>query len=225
MTLFLLPAFSRPEDIRKSTQEILRSAEFASVAMASTVEQLVKLLQGFLSRYFHGHAAEKGLNDLFENLRWLLQLTSVRYTLMAIVVVLFILLLLYFRGLLGRSFISLKSLKEKTLRGSDRLDPARLEGEAERLACAGDYLPAMRSLYLALLLHLARRRMMRFDPSRTNNEIQEALSDRSEVASLLTPFNRVFESICYALKPCRPEEYDAFLRSYLSLKETVLGDG
>jgi hypothetical protein len=90
---------------------------------------------------------------------------------------------------------------------------AELWREADNLARDGQFLQAARSLYLAVLSLLHRRRFLRCEPTRTNGEYVQQLRLAPEAPSdLHAPFEEftgLFERKWYGDRACEPEEYRA----------------
>jgi hypothetical protein len=84
--------------------------------------------------------------------------------------------------------------------------------EAESLAAAGQYREAVRRLYLAVLFVLDRRRLLRYEPTRTNGEYvrQVRLAEEAPL-ELHASFERLtvlFERKWYGDRSCEAGEYD-----------------
>lgn len=77
--------------------------------------------------------------------------------------------------------------------------------EAGRLAAAGEYARAMQADFLALILELDRKHLLRFHPSKTPGEYA---SEWRELRSVV----RTLYAHLFARVPCGPGEYDAWRR-------------
>ncbi len=85
--------------------------------------------------------------------------------------------------------------------------------EAEALAGKGQYREAVRLLYLAVLFVLDRKRLLRYEPTRTNGEyVRQVRLAEEAPAELHAPFERLtalFERKWYGDRTCEPDEHDA----------------
>jgi hypothetical protein len=95
-------------------------------------------------------------------------------------------------------------------------DPRYYEKEAEEFAKKGEFVEALRHLYLSLLLFFSAKGILDFSHSRTNREIEKLVS-RLNGTSFIDKFsnmNSIFEEKVYALKPCTTEEFEKFRQLY-----------
>ncbi len=85
--------------------------------------------------------------------------------------------------------------------------------EAEALAGAGRFREAVRFLYLAVLFGLDRKRLLRYEPTRTNGEyVRQVRLAEQAPPDLHAPFARLtalFEGKWYGDGACAADEYDA----------------
>ena len=104
---------------------------------------------------------------------------------------------------------------EQTLPGSPGAAPATSRSaldQAQRFAQGGDYRSAVRQLYLAMLLLLDERGMLRFDRSQTNREYLQAVAHNPPVAAALGPIVETFDRVWYGYEPIGEEEFQAYRR-------------
>jgi hypothetical protein len=84
--------------------------------------------------------------------------------------------------------------------------------EAESLAGAGQYREAVRLMYLAVLFVLDRRRLLRYEPTRTNGEyVRQVRLAEEAPPDLHAPFESLtalFERKWYGDRSCEAGEYD-----------------
>lgn len=89
--------------------------------------------------------------------------------------------------------------------------PAALWEQAEMLAGDGNFRDAVRILYLAVLAHLHRQRLIRFDSARTNGEYvqQVRLAEQAppELNGTFDQLTRLFETVWYGARPCEAGAY------------------
>ncbi len=86
--------------------------------------------------------------------------------------------------------------------------PAELLDEAGLLAARGALREALRALYLATLVALDRRRLIAFDPHRTNWQYLRAMP-RGEARRLFAEFTRIFDHKWYGAEPTALADYEA----------------
>jgi hypothetical protein len=89
---------------------------------------------------------------------------------------------------------------------------AELWAEAESRARAGQFREAVRFLYLAVLFGLDRKRLLRYEATRTNGEyVRQVRLAEHAPADLHPPFERLtdlFERKWYGDRTCEAGEYD-----------------
>jgi hypothetical protein len=86
--------------------------------------------------------------------------------------------------------------------------PDALLDEAGTLASRGALREALRALYLATLVALDRRRLIAFDPHRTNWQYLRAMP-RGEARRLFAEFTRIFDHKWYGAEPTALTDYEA----------------
>ncbi len=104
----------------------------------------------------------------------------------------------------------------------DEVSPTELWRRAERLAGQGDYLQAVRYLYLAVLTHLHRADLIRYEKTRTNGEYLRQLGSGEEHGGLVKPFRRLtrlFEQKWYGERTCAADDYDSCLALASELRD------
>jgi hypothetical protein len=93
----------------------------------------------------------------------------------------------------------------------DEQSPADLWRRAEALARDGDFLAAVRLLYLAVLTQLHRADLIRYERTRTNGEYLRQLRGAEVAAAVVEPFRRLtrlFEQKWYGQRACAAEDYE-----------------
>jgi hypothetical protein len=87
--------------------------------------------------------------------------------------------------------------------------------QAEQLARAGRHREAVRALYLAVLSHLHARRLLRYEPTRTNGEyVRQVRLAAAAPPALAEPFEqltRCFEAVWYGGGPAAADDFEACL--------------
>ena len=84
--------------------------------------------------------------------------------------------------------------------------PAEHLDDASQLANQGSYRLALRALYLATLVALDRRRLIVFEPSRTNWQYLRDMP-RTDVRQLFQDFTRLFDHKWYGDEPTTDDDY------------------
>ena len=82
--------------------------------------------------------------------------------------------------------------------------------QARRLSSAGNRRDAVRYLFLAALLSLEKRGLIRTDRSRTNQEVLDSLSDYPNIQAQLHGLILVFDRVWYGYHPLDDEAFSAF---------------
>ena len=91
--------------------------------------------------------------------------------------------------------------------------------QAQQLANQGDYRTAIRQLYLATLLLLDERGMLRYDRTLTNREYLNAVKDEPKVVSTLEPIVDTFDRTWYGFESVDPEDFETYRKQVETLKE------
>jgi hypothetical protein len=89
-----------------------------------------------------------------------------------------------------------------------RVAPERLLEDADLLAERGDFAAALRSLYVATIVSLHRRRLIALEPSTTNWQYQRQLP-RGDLRGAFADFTRVFDHKHYGEEMTTSDEYAA----------------
>ncbi len=83
--------------------------------------------------------------------------------------------------------------------------------EARRLAARGQFAEAMQADFVALVLELDARRVVRFHPSKTPNEYTYEAGIGAGEREAFRDLVRSLYGYAFARRPCGPEEYRAWL--------------
>ena len=102
-----------------------------------------------------------------------------------------------------------------------RATPMGLRAEALVLAQRGEFRPAVRALYLAVLLEWDERGKLLFDRALTNREVlgQLRLDQDATAIRQLAPLVERFDRFWYGGLPCSPEDYAEFDRLAAAARE------
>jgi hypothetical protein len=104
---------------------------------------------------------------------------------------------------------------EANLTARDALD------QASTLAREGDYRTAVRFLYLAALLRLDERGLLRYDRALTNREYLERIGDNPKLQAALQPIVETFDNVWYGSTPLDPISFEAYRASVERLGRDV----
>ncbi|MEN6372766.1 MAG: DUF4129 domain-containing protein [Armatimonadota bacterium] len=96
--------------------------------------------------------------------------------------------------------------------------PRNALDEAQKMAVSGDYRAALRLVYLAILLRLDERDLIRFDRTGTNWEYLSMLRKYHQVHDTLKPVTMVFDRKWYGHESACDGDYQSFIRAYESVE-------
>ena len=196
-------------DARKTTmKEILAREEFSGSQKSAADQWLGSLLRR--APVFDGFGSGEGSK-------------AVSITLSIIVLVLFLLLLAHVlaRLGLGRLLGSQSMETEDIYAGPD--SPRGALDEASRAASSGDFRTALRLVYLAVLLRLDERDLIRFDRTGTNWEYLAALRGNPEFHQLLRPVTVTFDRKWYGREAAGESDYTTFVEAYAAAEALEVG--
>jgi hypothetical protein len=91
--------------------------------------------------------------------------------------------------------------------------------EARQFANAGNYRDAVRELYLATLLMLDERGLLRYDRSLTNREYLDAIAGEPAVRAALEPIVNTFDRTWYGFQAMGQEEFERYRRQVEGVRE------
>ncbi len=195
---------SRPEAavLREDLRQILSRPEYRVQGKDWLLDLKLRLLRAVLQRW------EERVMPLFAALHGT---QPVLYW--GLIAVLLLLLL----GILYHIYYALRSAFGTNVRPRERAEegalPQRLGGpeellrEADGAAAQGQFALAFRCLYLALIRHLDRRSLLRFDGSATNYDYLRQVRGHPEVARHLEPLTRAVEPVWYGYRDASAEDY------------------
>ncbi len=195
---------SRPSAsvLREDLQQILSRPEYRARGKDWLWELKLRLLRAVLQWW------EERVAPLFSNL----------YAAQPVVYwSIFAVLLLLLLGILYHIYYSLRSAfgtnVRRRARAEDVAPPQRLGSpeellrEADTAAESGQFALALRWLYLALIRHLDRRSLVRFDGSATNYDYLRQVRDRPEITHPLEALTRAAEPVWYGYRGATADDY------------------
>lgn len=91
--------------------------------------------------------------------------------------------------------------------------------QAETLSQGGDYRTAVRYLYLASLLTLDERGILRYDRTRTNREYLRTVDNQPELAARLRQVVEVFDQVWYGYQPLDEAAYARYAAQVARLRQ------
>ncbi len=192
--LAALPTEPSPSD-RARLREIFNRPPFVTESensLAQLQRQLLDWLGRLLSNTAHG---------VFD-LRDVIVLVGVAIVTVASVVLVFTL----WRHLVAAAQVKQKETAQAPLTATGALAQAR------RFANAGDLREAVRELYLATLLMLDERGLLRYDRSLTNREYLDIVAGEPTVRAALEPIVSTFDRTWYGFQAIGQEDYENYRR-------------
>ena len=111
-------------------------------------------------------------------------------------------------GAFGGSVVA--AARAATAPPPERPTAAATRARAQGAAAAGDYREAVHQLYLATLLHLDERGLLRFRPSLTNREHLTAGHVDPGLAPVLAPVIEGYDRLWYGGIPCTADDWARF---------------
>lgn len=89
--------------------------------------------------------------------------------------------------------------------------PVDWQAEADAHAAAGEWRPALRCRYRALIAELAEREVVEEIPGRTAREYEQQVRRRAPAAAAaFDQASEMFESVWYGFEPCGPDDLERF---------------
>ena len=188
-------------------QEVLARPEFQPQApqQPSWFEELWERFQQWLNEQL----SRIGLRNVrLPNLNWAITLVGV----MVLAAVVF-----FFIRTLRANLVSHQDLEEAINGG--KLSSSSALKQAQQLAAGADYRSAVRYLYLAAVLSLDERGLLRFDKALTNREVLRQTSTREQLKSDLRPVVETFDRVWYGLQPISDEQYHEYEQQVARARE------
>lgn len=114
---------------------------------------------------------------------------------------------------------------DEHLHDPDKQNPAELWQQADELARRGDFLGAVRTLYLSVLALLHQGGFIRYERTRTNGEYADQLRKLAALHRPFVGFTGLFELKWYGERTCEREDYQT-CRDYAgAIRSVRRGDG
>lgn len=168
----------------------------------SLVDQLLNRLLAFLGRILPGQGTASVLG----------------WGVSAIAGILLIFVLLYILRYLVQDVVGEAQL-DLTSSANDPLTSQAAHQQAQNSAGIGDYRAAVRYLYLACLLSLDERGLLRYDRSLTNREVVRTVAHLPELAGLLGEVVELFDRVWYGFQPITESTYRQYETRVHALQE------
>jgi hypothetical protein len=198
----ITPPVAANESDRAKLRDILNQPPFKTGAASNALNDLLNQISDWLDRFLN--STSSGIVGLRDGI------TVLGFIFVAIVLFFFL-----------RTWMS-NWVAETQL-------PASVEGaaltsgtalvQAQRLASRGDYRTAVRQLYLASLLLLDERGVLRYDRTLTNREYLNAVKNEPKTRSALEPIVDTFDRTWYGFGTVDQAEFEKYQRQVESLKE------
>ncbi len=198
----ITPPVAANESDRAKLRDILNQPPFKTGAASNALNDLLNQISDWLDRFLN--STSSGIVGLRDGI------TVLGFIFVAIVLFFFL-----------RTWMS-NWVAETQL-------PASLEGaaltsgnalvQAQRLASQGDYRTAVRQLYLASLLLLDERGVLRYDRTLTNREFLNVVKNEPKTRSALEPIVDTFDRTWYGFGTVDQAEFEKYQKQVESLKE------
>ncbi len=101
----------------------------------------------------------------------------------------------------------------------DVTSPVEAVDRAQQLIAVRDYRAAIRHLFLAALLVLDERKLLRFDHSLTNHELLRDTQANPTLSAALTPVTVAFDRVWYGFEALTQSDYETLVEQIESLKQ------
>lgn len=194
------PARPAAEALRTDLETILSRPEYRDTHNDWMNALLLRLAQRALTSWRHFVSYFAQLHDVTPVLYWLF------FTFGCVIV----LLLLYHIYLTMRSAFETAPRRRQTAPAAGKQEaaaPDALVEAADDAAARGDYSAALRMLYLALIRHLDRQGLIRYDISYTNRQYLKQAAEYKAVVAPLTSLTEVADIVWYGRGVIGADEY------------------
>jgi len=217
---FFINIIEDPEEIKEILHRILGNPQFSRLKPNKFSLLLKKLLESLKN--------SKILKDFFEIIAGIIQFIAKLFSTSGWFLYVFLFVVL--GGMLIFLYFSVKKKISRSVTKIDieneeegSIDPNTREKQGLSAAKRGDFLKAIRHLYISILLLFNSEGILELDTTRTNRETEKKI-EKTGSRSLMKDFaqmNRIFEDKVYALEPCDNTDYDSFHRAYISCKKGI----
>ncbi|MCE1247983.1 MAG: hypothetical protein LWY06_15170 [Firmicutes bacterium] len=217
--LFAAAIEDNPEKIRQSLDSILSQRQFSGL-----LPQNKGMLQKLIESLGNNEIVRKVIGALFSVLEFISKFIVSRPEILYIFLGLLLTGIIAYVVIMVRRKISGSRLKSHgDEEHAESINPDVREKQGLTAAEAGDFVQAMRQLYVSLLLCLNLQGVIEYNPSRTNRETENLLRGRSpeNFFASFCGLNGIFEDKVYALNPCNPEDFNEFRKYYEFCRKEV----
>jgi len=198
----ITPPVAANESDRAKLRDILNQPPFKTGNNANAFSDLLNQISDWLNRFLNSTASGiVGVRDIVTVLGFIF-----------VVVVLF-----FFLRTLMSNWVAETQLPN-SIEGAALTSSTALI-QAQRLASQGDYRTAVRQLYLASLLLLDERGVLRYDRTLTNREYLSAVKNEPKTQSALEPIIDTFDRTWYGFGAVDQAEFEKYRHQVESLKE------
>jgi hypothetical protein len=109
--------------------------------------------------------------------------------------------------------------KAEAVEEEDVTSPVEAVDRAQQLVTMKDYRAAIRYLFLAALLALDERKLLRFDHTLTNREMLRDVQANPTLSAVLTPLTAAFDRVWYGFEPLTQSDYEILVEQIESLNQ------
>lgn len=212
--------YTSPEEIKEALRGILSSEEFTAQPESRT--SLLKLLADWLKAQVEKYLKNLKLPD--EGLKKIFGWNEISPgAQLALNIAGIAILVLFIGGLIYFIFRNLRfsrklKQKEDALLLTQLKDPETVEQKAMEYYRQGDYRQGIRFLYIAFLLKLNERNVIRIDKAKTNRQyLNEILNSDFKACDLVRDFTGAFNDCWYGNKPIDSQSFDFWYGRYAFL--------
>lgn len=197
---------------------VFERPEFGSVSLAERFRRWIQnLIRGVLPK----QPPESSLSTVAESaadlITWIIGVVGA--------LILVFLLSFWLQGLLGH-FVADAELRRRGASGdTPPLTAAQAQQQAAALAQAGDYRQAVRQLYLATLLRLEDRGLIKRDRSLTNREVFKQVATSADMRQRFKPVVDTFDRVWYGVREPDAVTYLGYERDIESLNQAISEPG
>jgi Domain of unknown function (DUF4129) len=193
------------DTIRRTAQEVVGRSEY-QIRPVHNSRFLWELLERILGSIFRFFAS---LWDISPVLAWVV---AIGLTLLLVV------LIAHIGYTFWRVFVRRTQLVDAPQLELRQIDPVDLERKAEDAAVQNDFITAVRLLFRAALLRIARLEKRTFRPGTTNREYLRRYG-QSEFTQPLTKFVEVIDAKWYGYEQCVAQDYQACRRAHSTIRD------
>jgi hypothetical protein len=201
-----------PEKVRQLLDSVLSQKQFSGLQ-----QQDKNVIQKIIEWLGNNEIIKKITGYLAEFLGTLAKALLARPEVIYIVLFLLLAAILTYVIITVRRKISKSHIRSQGDDGHpESINPEVREKQGFAAAENGDFVQAMRQLYISLLLFFNIKGIIEYNPARTNKETEDLLRGRSpdEFLKNFCGLNRIFEDKVYALNTCSSGDFSRFREYY-----------